>query len=182
MMKNMNKSFKNLFASIRMLKNNGKFLRENNLREYYKIIIKFGIGIIFFINLFIPVFNITFSSGIDRYNLFNLKGWFLYFVLFLFLAVYYLILALNKRTKRADFVFNIHTIFSIIMVVYTLITFFSEKDTSLGTYTLSIGFFTEIVIVIIMYLLAWREKMFLDFIYKTFKIPELLEVEYVEKK
>lgn len=181
-MKSIMKFFKDLLEHIRTLIRNGRYLRENNIRAFYKIMIKFGIGMIFFANLFIPIFNIAYSDRVNHYNLFDLKGWFFYIVLFLSLAIYYLVLALNRKDKRADFVFTIHAIFTIIMVIYSMIIFFSEKDTSIGVYTLNVGFFTEIVIVAMMYMLAWREKMFLDFIYKTFKIPEYLEVEYVDKK
>ncbi|MBI9009228.1 MAG: hypothetical protein JEZ05_04280 [Tenericutes bacterium] len=134
----------------------------------------------YFINLFIPFYyGVVFSTRI-RVNISALKGTWIYLLVFLVPVFAYLFFALSKKLDLANKIFKIHTILTIIMFFWFILLYLVDTS-GVAIRGLSLGFFMQVVLVVGMSLLSWREDKIMGLIYKLFKVPDIEEVEYIEE-
>ncbi|MCK5731464.1 MAG: hypothetical protein KAH13_00445, partial [Tenericutes bacterium] len=91
--------------------------------------------------------------------------------------------SLLKKDRKANQLFKINTILAIMFYIWVIISFVVlATDPSLPKFTLGFGFYLATISITGLILLAWKQELLMNFIYKVFKVPEIQEVEYVEKE
>ncbi|XFA98993.1 hypothetical protein ACAG96_00080 [Candidatus Izemoplasma sp. B36] len=190
-MENIKNFFKDLVDNAKGVVNGGKDLYENHRAKFIQVMLKGGVGFLFFISLMIPFYYGVVIGLRINVGLFDLRGWFIYFILFLGFVVIYLLYGLNNKLKQANKVFRIHTIFAIIMVFWTAILYLADTS-GISVRGLSFGWFLDLIFAVIMALLTWKESLLLKPIIKIFvkenqvepketQVEEIPEVEIVDE-
>lgn len=183
--------FKDLVDNTKGIIDKSKDLLENNKAHFIQVMLKGGIGFLFFISLMIPFYYGVVIGLRINVGLFDLRGWFIYFILFLGFVVIYLLYGLNDKLQQANKVFRIHTIFALIMVFWTAILYLADTS-GISVRGLSFGWFLDLILAVIMGILTWKEALLLNPIIKILvkeekanpeekQMKEIPEVEIVDE-
>lgn len=179
-MNKINNWFNRVIERIRNMFRRIKNVYNEDRRKFWEIALKFSFGILFFVSLFIPIYRVELNGVTNDVNIFDNNAWFIYLVIYLSLPIIYLNNALGFKNKTADSTYRILSILSIIMSAYLILSFFTSKsDYPIMNFSLSPGFYINIAITVIVFLLAYYDKPFLKTFYKIFKISDIIEVKYV---
>ena len=172
------------------LVNKAKSLMQEKPRYFYLNLARVVSGLIFLIVVMLPFYSGTLLGVTARFNIFDMKVSFIYFLVFLGLpfAVAYFAIIENKKNLRL-FVL-IETILSIVLIVFFFLAFLIERsDSNLITFRLSIGFYLSLLSLTDLILLTWKEELMIKLLGKFIKFKhedvveaEIVEVEQVEVK
>lgn len=180
-MDSIKKWFRRLFDGISRFIHVIKNLYNEDRRKFWEITLKFISVFSYFIILFIPFYSQELNGEVQTINLLDTGPWFIYFVIYLWLPIVYLSNALDFKYKTANKVFKINSILSITMFIYFILSFFSSRsDYPIVNFSLNIGFYFNLAFTIIIFILAYYDKPFLKGFYKVFRIPDIIEVEYID--
>jgi len=163
---------------LKKLLDQAMMLKKEQPLFFFLTATKYAVSFLFFISIMIPFYSASALGITARFTLFNMKAWFIYFIVFLGIGIVYLFMILMNKVALAKTIYLVNLIIAAVLFLFFLLIMSVDKsDTpSYVNFSLGLGFFLDLILIAAMAILHFKPTIPEKLLVKLFKINPNVEV------